>query len=338
MTNAFEKLSAIFAPDPNAPGVPNPFASFTIGTNIVQYPAFCQALKRITNLHQRGLDAGVAGGLLVTSQTGSGKTTLFKFYKEHFPVREESDRTVVPVLLVITPESPSITTLTESILRALGDPAASKGTAQEKTNRIYRYLKECKVELLLVDEFQHFYDSKRLSEAKKVTDWLKNLFNIAGIPVVLAGLPRAVMVLRMNPQLKRRFASPFYLKPFGFDTDHDKREFRGVLKAVHGTLPLHCPELHDADLAQRFYYATHGLFDYLKKIIDRAVWTAGEEKHSSLTLKSFAHAFEEEVWRDVPKKLNPFLQKSILRQLNKNGEPFEIWDDPAQYVSKKPSD
>ncbi len=191
------------------------------------------------------------------------------------------------------------------------------------------------MELIIVDEFQHFFDSRLITQARKVTDWLKNLFNIAGIPVVLVGLPRSVMVIRMNPQLKRRFSSPFYLRPFGFEVDKEQKEFRGVLKIIHGKLPLSCPELHEANLARRFYFASCGLFDYIAKIVDRAVLTAGEQNQTTLTLKHFANAYQEEVWRDVPERLNPFTEEAVLRPLTKNGEPFEVWDDPNQYVTKR---
>lgn len=331
--SAFDKICSVYSNKEKSTMV-NKFADFSIRKTIVEHSSFKDALKRITELHRRGLDAKVAGGLLITGQTGSGKTTLIEFYKEYFPQRIEPDRTVTPVLLVTTPESPTVKSLAEAILISLGDPAAASGTTENKTRRIFKYLKECKVELIIVDEFQHFYDSKKISQARKVTDWLKNLFNIASIPVVLVGLPRSVMVVRMNPQLKRRFSAPFYLKPFGFVTDREILEFRGVLKKIHGNLPLECPELHEANLARRFFYASCGLIDYVAKIIDRAVLIAGEKNNSSLSLKIFATAFQEEVWRDVPKKLNPFSEKPILRSLIKNGEPFEIWDDPSQYASK----
>lgn len=332
--NAFDKLFSIFSRNDKLQAA-NPFAEFTIRKTIVEHPVFCEAIKKIANLHQRGLAAKVAGGLLITGQTGSGKTTLAEFYRDHFPQRNEPDRTVTPVLLVTTPESPSVKNLAEAILIALGDPAAAKGTTEEKTRRIFRFLTECRVELIIVDEFQHFYDSGKVSQARKVTDWMKNLFNIAAIPVVLVGLPRSIMVIRMNPQLKRRFSSPFYLRPFDIETDKAQKDFRGILKSIHATLPLQCPELHEANLARRFYYASCGLFDYLAKIIDQAILLAGERKHSSLSLKLFATAFQEEVWRDVPRRLNPFDEKAILRPLTKNGEPFEIWDDPKQYDTKR---
>ncbi len=332
--NAFDKLFGIFSRNTNLKKH-NPHASFSIRSTIVQHGSFCDALRKVTTLHQRGLDARIPGGLLITGQTGSGKTTLIEYYRSFFPRQNLEDRTVTPVLIVTTPESPTVKSLAEAILIALGDPVASRGTAEEKTRRINHYLKECRIELLVIDEFQHFLDSGKTKQARKVTDWLKNLFNISNVPVVLVGLPRAAMVVRMNPQLQRRFSAPYYLKPFSFEKGKDQLEFRGVLRTIHGSLPLPCPELHEANLAHRFFIASCGLFDYLAKIIDRAVQIAGEEGHKELTQQHFARAFKDEVWRDVPDRLNPFNPKGVLRPLTKLGEPFEIWDDPEQYLHKR---
>ena len=41
----------------------------------------------------------------------------------------------------------------------MGDPGATKGTIGAKERRLVRFFKElCKVELLILDELQHFFD------------------------------------------------------------------------------------------------------------------------------------------------------------------------------------
>lgn len=110
---------------------------------------------------------------------------------------------VIPVLKVLTPEGPTVKSMSEAVLVALGDTAAARGSAAVKTNRIALFLRECRVELILFDEFHHFCDS-RAPERRRVTDWLKNLLNECGKPVVLLGLPRAISALYSNEQLRRR--------------------------------------------------------------------------------------------------------------------------------------
>jgi Bacterial TniB protein len=307
--------------------------NFTLRKEIVEHSIFTKAIREIARLHDRGRTAHVAEGLLLVAQTGSGKTTALEFYEHRFPRSTSSNGVQIPVLRVDTPESPTVKSFAEAILYALKDPGAARGTATEKTNRIIHFFKECFVELLLIDEFQHFFDGKWNAESRRVSDWLKNLINKVNIPVVLAGLPRSISVVNSNPQLRRRFGAPHYMKPFGFDTASEQKEFRALLKGIQEVLPLQSINLYDVNNARRFYFATHGLFDYVVKIIDDAVSRRSDRQKEPLTLKDFAEAFKRTVWLNAPDLLNPFSEKPTLRLLNKPLEPFDIWDAISKYTS-----
>lgn len=291
----------------------------------IQYPIHLEALTRIELLHQRAKASGFAGGLLITGFTGSGKTTVKKEYASRFPRKDEGDRTCIPVLCVDTPSAPTSKSLAEAILIELGDAQSYRGTAEQKTQRIYHLFKLCKVELLIIDEFQQFFEHSRRNEIGRVTDWLKNMLNNAGIPVVLMGLPYSDQVLRLNVQLARRFSSRHYLRPFRFGTPEEILEFRGILSVIENKLPLPSISLSRTEMAQRFYYATYGLIDFIGKVIDGAIMLAHRHGHKRLDELLFAESFEEEIWREVPRELNPFVaQQEQLRLLNKAGEPFAL--------------
>lgn len=311
------------------------YRNFTLRKEIVEHSRFTFAIGEIARLHERGLEANDPQGLLLVAQTGCGKSTVFEYYERLFPRFETSHVTQIPVLKVNTPESPTVKMLGEAILFAMGDPAAARGTSMVKTNRIVHLFRECKVELLLIDEFQHFYDGRHTSESKRVSDWLKNLITIVNIPVVLAGLPRAISVVNSNPQLRRRFGAPHYMRPFDFSTTKEQLEFRGVLKGIHGSLPCPCINLHDANTARRFYYATHGLFDYVVKIVDDAVSRGGTGVDGQITLEDFARAFKRTVWLDAPDELNPFSSMATFRPLTRPMEPFDIMDDITKYTGHR---
>jgi energy-coupling factor transporter ATP-binding protein EcfA2 len=307
------------------------FVNFTLRKTVIEHHVFAEAIHQIATIHSRGVHAGVSDGLLIYGQTGSGKSTLLRYYGARFPATKSEGRTRIPIVIVTTPESPTVKTLAEAILNALGDPAASMGTANTKTERIRLLFERCKVELLMIDEFQHFCERLREKGQIRVTDWLKNLFNVTRVPVVLAGLPRSMTALQSNPQLRRRFSAPLYLKPFGFDVPDDQRAFRALLQGIHAALPIACAPLHESNMARRFYIASNGLIDYVVKIIDTAVSSVLTRDTPELILSSFEAAFRMSVWREAPKELNPFSEKSVLRPLTKRGEPFDIWDDPAKY-------
>lgn len=304
------------------------YIGFSIRHQVIEFNAFREGWQKIDQVHRRGRHAHIAGGLLLVGQSGAGKTTLIEHYRDNFPTIHHPEQTIVPVLVVQTPAMPTVKNLAEAILHALCDPDVNKGSTEEKTRRIFKLLMACNVELLIIDEFQHFCDTRRRSAANQVADWLKSVLNVARIPVVVVGLPRAETVIHSNEQLARRFSSAIDLRPFNYHTNEGKLEFRGLLKAIHSYIPIQCIDLHEANLALRFFVATNGLIDYIAKIVDEAVQLAGRNKIPCIDWSVLAQAFEEAVWRNVPPKLNPFNPDAELRQLNKAGEPFEHWDGP----------
>lgn len=308
-------------------------AGFTLRKTVIEHKIFEAAVREIARIHHRGLSSNSWEGMLLVAQTGTGKSTLLKYYSEQFPRSEGESGAVIPVLYVRTPESPSVRDLAEAVLDALGDPAADRGTTRAKTRRIVHFIKQCGVQLLLIDEFQHFADGS-IKEAKRVSDWLKILMDEIKRPVVLAGLPRSVAVVNRNPQLRRRLGAPYYMRPFGYQRPEHRTVFRTVLKKIHGMIPpqCDCPPLHSVELTERFYYASLGLLDYVIKVVETAVSKTSQRYGGKVTMEALADAFVEAVWRFAPKELNPFSPKPILRPLRQRGEPFEVWDSIEKYM------
>lgn len=305
---------------------------FTLRHHLIQHPVFCEAVREIARIHHRWSEARIPESLLLVGQSGSGKSTLLQYYHKQFPRQETREGVRIPVLLVNTPESPTVKTLAEAILMAMEDPAASKGTAQQKTFRIIHFFEKCQINLLMLDEFQHFFDGRRASETQRVSDWLKNLINTVKVPILLCGLPRAIHVVNMNQQLRRRFGSPFYFRPFRFTTEDEQTEFRGVLKSIESIIRR--PDtLSEANLARRFYYASNGLLDYVIKVIDDAISRSGTSRSNALTMEHLYHSFLRTVWSTAPHHLNPFSAQATLRHLHEPGEPFELWDPLEKYLT-----
>lgn len=162
----------------------------------------------------------------------------------------------------------------------------------------------------------------------------RKLTNNIGRPFVLFGLPRAIQVVNINPQLRRRFAAPYYLEPFAFTTEADMREFRAVLKLLQMKLPMGSVSISEANMARRFYFASHGLFDYIVKVIDDAASRGGSGSNGMLTMADYALAFKRVVWSAAPDQLNPFIESAKLRLLTQPLEPFDVWDDISQYTTR----
>ena len=324
-------------PRNGAPRHPNEF--FTVRHEVIEYRSFAGAMAEIGRIHRRGVHAAVAEFLLLLGQSGSGKTTALKTYASRHPRRRVDGRMVIPVLLVGTPEAPTVRSLTEAVLFALGDPFAfRKESAARNAERIKQLMQSCGVELIAFDDFHHFVDCSSSKERQKVTDHLKRFINEVGVPVVLAGLPKAIEVTHSNIQLRRRFSAQYYIQPFGASTKEEQLDLRGLLKAFGKSLPTGSVDISSFDMAKRFYYATSGLIDYFVKLLDDAVSRGGSGPGGAITCEDLAAAFTRAIWEDAPKKLNPFEPNSHLRLLREKGEPFEDWDDIGRYRrwTKKP--
>lgn len=297
--------------------------SFSLRKTLLTHQRFIKVITHIAELHLHSQSNAVGGGLLVTGPSGVGKTTILQHYVDQFPRVREPQKTRIPVLHVVTPSSPTVKSFTESILLALGDPMARRGSAEEKTFRIFQLLKACEVEILLIDESQHFYYAHSIVEFRRVSDWLKNMISISGLAVVMFGLEETEMVIFSNEQLARRFSSRLNLSPFTFSDDEDFKEFRAALKGFQEVLPIEVDEpLYGANLARRFLIASNGLLDYVRKILEGAVVVAGRAGLKNLDLNTYSAGFRNNVWPEVTDRLNPFHPESPLRHLNRSGEPF----------------
>ena len=297
--------------------------SFSLRKTLLLHNRFTQAITQIAELHQYSKSNNVGGGFLITGPSGVGKSTILEHYLEYFPKEYAQHKTIIRVLHVVTPASPTVKSLAEAILLALGDPMAQRGSAEEKTFRIYQLLKACEVEILFIDEIQHFYYAHTVIEFRRITDWLKNMISLSGLAVVLFGLPEAEMVVFSNEQLARRFSSRLHISPFKADDEEDFVEFRAALKGLQQVLPLAVDApLFEANLARRFLVASNGVLDYVRKILEGAVVIAGRAGLQKLDLSTYAAGFRNNIWPEVSDRLNPFHPESPLRLLNKSGEPF----------------
>lgn len=298
---------------------------FSLRQDLFLHTRFKQAMLQIAELHAYSQHNRVGGGLLLTGPSGVGKSTILQQYLQNFPRQEDKSITKIPVLHVSIPSSPTVKNMAETILIALHDPLARRGSAEEKTFRIYQLLKSCQVELLLMDEFQHCYYSHTIVEFRRVADWLKNMISISGVAVVLCGLEEAEMVVSSNEQLARRFSARLHIPAFRFENQEDFQEFRALLKGYQQSLVIPPEEpLFEANLARRFLVASHGLIDYVRKILEGATVVAGRAGLTKLDLATYAAGFRMNIWPEVQDRLNPFHLESPLRKLDRPGEPYHL--------------
>ncbi|WP_109117770.1 TniB family NTP-binding protein [Azospirillum sp. TSO22-1] len=272
---------------------------------ILHHPRFKELMSRFEECRLSKNVAAEPECMLLLGPSGAGKSTLMKQYLRRHPRSLEEHGTVIPALEVTIPVPATVKNVATRLLHGLGDPLADRGTLDNKTMRLYRYLATCRAQLLLLDEFQHLIDRDSDRVLATVSDWLKNLITETGVPVVLIGLPKSRNVLDANEQLKRRFSAQTTLLPFSWSTDESRREFCKLLDTIDRSLPFPAPS-GLAAMGDRFYAASQGLIAHVMKVIRGAAHEAIDQELDRIERRLLAKAYAERILGEAGAP-NPFL-------------------------------
>lgn len=243
--------------------------------------------------------------MLVTGETGTGKSEFIKQYKDHFPNQEEAERTKIPVLVSLIPKARHPKPVVSQLLRDLGDPLdGTGGDSTTLTHRLITLLRGTGVELIILDEFQHLIETKSNQVVYDIADFIKTLVSKAKIPVVLFGLPWSSYVLTVNAQLARRFSMQQELINYTLETYSDFGKF---VDKIQQKLPIK-PEqdLRQREMLFRLFAASGGnISNLMDKIVRPAAISAVDNSDLLIKKEHFAKALKR--FSQVRDELNPFL-------------------------------
>jgi hypothetical protein len=297
----------------------------------ITFPRLARIREKIAYCHQHSKVAAEPECLLITGQTGAGKTTLCQAYARQFPRRPTGAGIAVPVLSTSIPVPATAKSLATRLLVALGDPLAERGTTVSQTLRLLGLIRECGVELIILDEFQHFIDRDSNHILLTVANWLKDLLNEAGIPMILTGMPYSDIILQANAQLERRFQMRERLDPFSWESAAQQAEFRTFLHYLDESLPLaERSYLSEGETAFRIYCATGGIIGYVMKLIRRATVLAINRALRKLDRELLAEVYDERLSSGRGDQLNPF--RADLERLR--AEPRQEKEFTGRLISR----
>ena len=165
--------------------------------------------------------------IFVAGESGVGKSQFLRLIEKksyRYTLTDNlKEQTIVPVLYCEIPKALHPKPIVSELLEALGDPLKGlKGDVRQLTSRLVELLRECKTELIIIDELQHAIDKANNTVIQDIGEWFKILINKSKVPIAFFGTPWATGVFDANPQLSRRVSKRNFVIPHYTSETFDK--------------------------------------------------------------------------------------------------------------------
>jgi hypothetical protein len=276
---------------------------------LIQSSTFMWASERLEQHFNNSVTAIEPLGIAVVGESRSGKSRVI----DALMLNHKEDRTQeglrVPILKVTTPAKPTVKGFVDEMLYAIGDRVRTgRETEITKTERLKLLMKQAGTTLLVIEEFQHFYDRGSRKVQHHLSDFLKNLLEDTKIFLVVVGLPTSINVINQNEQLSGRMLGSIKMQRYNWSNKDSQHEFVRILKGFEsGLRDFKLPAIGNENIAFRFFCASGGLIGYIVKILKQAVWDAIEEDRTEITMRHLEEAFSKAIWLEgVSFAHNPF--------------------------------
>ncbi len=311
----------------------------------IEHPLFVRATDLIGEVERR-TEAGERLILPLFGPTRVGKNYATMRLQRKYAERMDGFKTVRECLLVKVPARPTLRSMPDCILSALGLPLGSiKGNKDVRTDRAIELLKLSGTAYLIFDEIQHLFEAGRRTQDRDVSDWIKNFAEAAGVSIILLGMPLGLHVLDVNEQLRDRAMAPHLILPYHWGHPQERTDFEGVVETILDTLRDHGYVFNIAEpFTLALYCATGGRVGMLVKLLKQVCDLVRQTR--LVTLATFSDAHRKTV-HHLTTGSNPFEQAalgerdasdaywSVLRQSNCSTDVLSIMqahsaDSPAE--------
>ncbi|WP_223671192.1 TniB family NTP-binding protein [Kangiella shandongensis] len=263
----------------------------------IPHSLFSQAKQGIIQAIQLSEVTGKAENVILSGPAGTGKTKVCTSILHHYPPGVTEDRlmesTTVPAFYSSVPSPATIKGAAINMLKSMGAQDAHRGTTTEIQHRLGVLLKNCRTQVILLDELQHLLQPN--SANNNVRDWLKSLINEYQIPIVAVGTPDCESLIDSDKQLARRFVrryrlgnliSPLHSNEFG-------SYMATVIKIIGDTLNIDVQlNLKDSQTLLALFAATGGNPSDIEQIFKASLYRCIVNNKRIIKLKFLAENYE----------------------------------------------
>lgn len=294
----------------------------TIAKPFIINPFISKIHNLFDDLRFKNKEYGNASCLLLTGESGSGKSAIAEHYADNNPVIETSYLTRRPILHYELKSVASPVEFLRSILVKVGDPQGGLGARNkgELFERLVTLIKTTEVELIILDEIQVIIERRSASVLTGIADLFKDLIKETKVPIVFMGMPWSRYLIDSNQQLKRRISYRHVVPPYRISTKEDKDDYRRLLKLLAEAYGLNnYIKLEEMSVTLRFFSATSGNLAMTADLISEA-FMMSEMESKEVNVDLFACVLES---YGVDSSINSFLipiENLVLRELVVNSD------------------
>ncbi|MBK7919864.1 MAG: TniB family NTP-binding protein [Chloroflexi bacterium] len=140
----------------------------------------------------------------------------------------------------VVPAKASMNNMLTSLLASLGDPLAGRGSMGVKIHRLQRFIGDCGVRMIILDEANHFVDRDSERVLHDVSNTMKNLAKTQMLPVCWLDCltPKKSSKLTNSLAAFLEILKPWSLFRWNEEDPKTITEFRMFLHQVEQQLPL----------------------------------------------------------------------------------------------------
>jgi chromosomal replication initiation ATPase DnaA len=283
----------------------------------IYHPTFIKAYKHI---HKAFDSFGRRPACCyITGDSGVGKSTLGKAIYNEIIANTEPDpnANIISVVMVTLKDSTLPDEVRKDILDKLG--VDSSGYSGRKLRVLLeKQLKACGVQLIIFDEFQHLVRKYDRDVNRNACNFIKNLIDTTGVPVVLLGTPKGKKLFELYDELRTRFICAGELELMSCESGSALEYFRVYLTDLMRRFPLKTVNLSKGNNPYRVMLATGGNLRALEFILSEVLATH-RDRTKKISLEDYQIAYDfvrrKELVTKTGRIIQPFITKTLTNDL-----------------------
>jgi Cdc6-like AAA superfamily ATPase len=268
----------------------------------VNHPSFASAVHALDRIFQLAPELDMPQGMLLTGPTGSGKTTVFKYFSNSLPPSSFFAPGFGAISIRCT-KRPSAGFLIGALLRTYRYPF-STGTGKQLYARrevVFDAIREKKTRLLFLDEAGGLLSPRDKlvvdNGETDVTDFLRELMDTCRVGVVMATKLGAGVLDTLDDALASRISVRQSIQTF-----KPNEEWQGMMNAiVKQCKTFDVGLISTPGIAKKLNLATNGNLRGFKRLLAEAILIAYDAEKLVLSevilAKAFVRVYGEQVGR-----------------------------------------